>query len=293
MNSFFLLTRFSNFKSLYTLLLATFWLLLSLLSINTHAASQLVCGIDYNNKKYEWIYGDEDTYFDFINDSGQALASRISSDFPYIQFYDVGAYVGRVVAAAYQFSGGYDEYIRIVSYGIGEDGEAFGYIHLVNDFPEDLPAEDRITFEEFSVSFAYYWNTVSGFTDMADIIPSITGRHDVGRSTVIVPDQESDPTLMTTDFTYADGSIIPQYKTPLHRSIRKPQQHIKIEMLDAINEQCSRNITSDPARWLSGGYDSNRNFEFVSGRDFVRLARAYIAIPLSHRWSSYENGKPV
>lgn len=229
----------------------------------------LRCGFDYDDRRYEWLEGDADVFFQHINEKGQVVVTNGQNgpdQFPRMWFVEAKTTSFQQVTSFLEYSGEYGEYVTIEARGIGEDGEVFGDVFLVTD------AGEGNNFREASNQFAFVWDDVAGLREMALFIPSAATRGEVGAQSAIATSPP--PARLITERT---GEA--QTSTPLPFDVRVTQR----DLPDAIGAAAANTPEcggSNPIIPVSA-FDSppnNDNFEFFSGDNLIRLAAPRISI---------------
>lgn len=229
----------------------------------------LRCGFDYDDRRYEWLEGDADVFFQHINEKGQVVVTNGQNgpdQFPRMWFVEAKTTSFQQVTSFLEYSGEYGEYVTIEARGIGEDGEVFGDVFLVTD------AGEGNNFREASNQFAFVWDDVAGLREMALFIPSAATRGEVGAQSAIATSPP--PARLITERT---GEA--QTSTPLPFDVRVTQR----DLPDAIGDAAANTPEcggSNPIIPVSA-FDSppnNDNFEFFSGDNLIRLAAPRISI---------------
>ncbi len=253
------------------------WLLTAALLLAVNSVSQqanalnlsVQCGFDYEDRRYEWLRGDADVFFEHINEAGQLVISNGQNgpdEFPRMWFVDAKTVSFQQVTSFLEYSGEYGEYVTITPRGIGEDGSVFGDVFLVTD------AGEGNNFREASNQFAFIWDDTVGMREMALFIPSAAVRGEIGAQSGIATSPP--PAVLITERT---GEA--QTSTPLPFDVRVTQR----DLPDAIGAAAQATPDcggSNPIIPVSvfNSPPNNDNFEFFSGSNLVRLAAPRISV---------------
>ena len=233
----------------------------------------LRCGFDFNGQRYEWMVGDGDTEYWYINDRGQVVATNFDRDRPIIAFIDEGSAFPRTITRYSNFAGEYEDRIQIVPKAISNDGEVFGDVYLATNNPNG-------DFTETSTQFAFVWDSENGFRDLATLVAGISGREDVGFQTGIGISSGA-PRLITYD-AIRGGEI---YNEPLPFETKANQRTLPDAIGDAAAD--AQDCGGSNPIVANSSFDTpltNDNHEFISGRNLVRLAKPRAIVYLDHYW---------
>ncbi|MEE9326074.1 MAG: hypothetical protein V3U71_02185 [Cocleimonas sp.] len=234
------------------------------------------CVFNYNETIYEWLKIDQFTHFQYINDSGQAVASDFTrrGNTASINLFDSNRLFGPSVVAGRDFRGDYNAFVEIAARGMNNDGEIFGDVFLANEIPDNAPPEDANSFRNFSSQFSFIWDKENKLRDLSTLVQGLSGPEDIGLQTTIITEPRP-PRFQVLEKSAETNILVPF-------DIREKQNHIVAGMLTSISNQCGSEPTGDLN--INEVIDSNTNLEFITSGSIVRFAKPRLNFSVGSLW---------